>query len=53
MSTNAELSHIFNEMSKVLQLIGANPFRINAHTTVARILKDMIVDVAELADYEA
>ena len=50
MSTNAELSHIFNEMSKVLQLIGANPFRINAHVNVARILKDMIVDVAELAD---
>lgn len=50
MSTNAELSHIFHEMSKVLQLIGANPFRVNAHTNVARILKDMIVDVAELAD---
>ena len=50
MSTNAELSHIFNEMSKVLQLIGANPFRVNAHANVARILKDMIVDVAELAD---
>ncbi len=50
MSTNAELSHIFNEMSKVLQLIGANPFRVNAHANVARILKDMIVDVAKLAD---
>ena len=50
MPTNAELSHIFNEMSRVLQLIGANPFRINAHANVARILKDMIVDVAELAD---
>ena len=50
MSTNAELSHIFNEMSKVLQLISANPFRVNAHANVARILKDMIVDVAELAD---
>ena len=49
MSTNAELSHIFNQMSKVLQLIGANPFRVNAHVNVARILKDMIVDVAELA----
>ena len=47
---NAELSHIFDQMSKVLQLIGANPFRVNAHINVARILKDMIVDVAELAD---
>ncbi len=50
MSTNAELSHIFDQMSKVLQLIGANPFRVNAHVNVARILKDMVVDVAQLVE---
>ncbi|MCP3902847.1 MAG: DNA polymerase/3'-5' exonuclease PolX [Planctomycetes bacterium] len=50
MSTNAQLATIFNEMAAVLELIGANPFRVNAHARVARVLKDLTVDVATLAD---
>jgi DNA polymerase (family 10) len=50
MSANAELSRIFREMAVVLELTGANPFRVNAHTRVARVLNDLKVDVAEIAD---
>ncbi|MHC5007161.1 MAG: helix-hairpin-helix domain-containing protein, partial [Planctomycetota bacterium] len=50
MSANAELSRIFKEMAVVLELTGANPFRVNAHTRVARVLKDLKVDVSDNAD---
>jgi len=50
MSTNADLAAIFNEMAAVLEIIGANRFRVNAHARVARVLKDLTVDVATLAD---
>ncbi|MCH7603593.1 MAG: DNA polymerase/3'-5' exonuclease PolX [Planctomycetes bacterium] len=50
MSTNSELATIFGEMASVLELIGANPFKINANTKVARILKDLTYDIATLAD---
>jgi DNA polymerase (family 10) len=52
MSATAELSRIFGEMAVVLELTGANPFRVNAHTRVARALGDLKVDVAEIADLE-
>lgn len=50
MSANANLSKIFDEMAAVLELTGANPFRVNAHAKVARVLDDLTVDVASLAD---
>jgi DNA polymerase (family 10) len=37
-------------MAVVLELTGANPFRVNAHARVARVLGDLKVDVAEIAD---
>ncbi|MDY7109752.1 MAG: DNA polymerase/3'-5' exonuclease PolX [Planctomycetota bacterium] len=49
---NAELAAIFNEMAAVLEILGANRFRVNAHARVARTLKDLTVDVATLADDE-
>jgi len=52
MSANAELSRIFKEMAVVLELTGANPFRVNAHTRVARVLGDLKMDVADNADLE-
>ena len=45
MPANADLSRIFEQMSKILELTGANPFRVNAHGKVARILADLTVDV--------
>jgi DNA polymerase (family 10) len=53
MSTNAELARIFEQMAKVLDLTGANVFRVNAHNKVARILESMTTDVAKLADDSA
>ncbi|MHC4588663.1 MAG: helix-hairpin-helix domain-containing protein [Planctomycetota bacterium] len=50
MSANAELSRIFREMAVVLELTGANPFRVNAHTRVARVLGDLKADVTEITD---
>ena len=50
MSTNTELSRIFSEMAAVLEITGDNVFRVNAHNKVARILKDLTVDVGSLAD---
>lgn len=34
-------------------LIGANPFKVNAHANVARILKDMVDDISQLVDEPA
>jgi DNA polymerase (family X) len=50
MSINRQLANIFAEMSAVLELLGENPFRVNAHAKVARVLEDMTEDVAALAD---
>ncbi|MHC4220029.1 MAG: helix-hairpin-helix domain-containing protein, partial [Planctomycetota bacterium] len=50
MSANRELAGIFREMAAVLELTGSNPFRINAHARVARVLGDLKVDVAEVAE---
>lgn len=50
MSANAELSRIFSEMSAALELTDANPFKVIAHAKVARILSDLTVDIASLAD---
>lgn len=50
MSANQELSRIFGEIASALELLGANRFRINAHTRVARVLDDMTEDVAVLVE---
>lgn len=48
MSANTELAHIFSQMATALELLGENPFRINAHARGARTLEDMTEDVAAL-----
>jgi ATP-dependent DNA helicase RecG len=50
MPTNDELAEIFNEMAAILEITGANRFRVNAHQRVARVLKDRVDDIAELKD---
>ncbi|MCA9295906.1 MAG: hypothetical protein KC983_05300, partial [Phycisphaerales bacterium] len=46
---NNELSQIFDEMAAVLELTGANRFRVNAHARVARVLKELVTDVTDIA----
>lgn len=47
--TNQKLADIFDEMADLLEIQGENPFRVNAHRRAARALRDLSVDVAELA----
>ncbi len=49
MGANAELARIFDEMAAMLEISGANSFRVSAHARVARALNDLNVDVADLA----
>ena len=49
MSTNTELAKIFGEMAAILELIGADRFRVNAHQRVARVMKDLVEDAGQLA----
>lgn len=48
MSTNATLAQIFETMADVLELTGANPFRVNAHRRVARVIESLAEDVATI-----
>ena len=49
MGSNAELARIFNEIADVLDLTGANAFRVNAHRKVARLLEESGEDLATIA----
>ena len=53
MSANLELARIFSEIADVLDLTGANPFRVNAHRKVARALEDASEDLVALARTDA
>lgn len=48
MTVNADLARLFSEMATVLELTGANVFRVNAHTKVARILEGLPAEVTTL-----
>jgi DNA polymerase (family 10) len=50
MSTNQALVRLFGQMADALELLGANRFRVNAHTRGARTLKSLAEDVAERVD---
>ena len=52
MLLNSELSKAFGLMADLLEIQGANRFRINAFRRTARTLKDMVEDVAEVAEKE-
>ena len=52
MSTNRELSRIFGQTAAALELLGANRFKVNANTRVARLLKDLTRDVGEMVREE-
>ncbi|NBP50980.1 MAG: DNA polymerase/3'-5' exonuclease PolX [Actinobacteria bacterium] len=49
MSRNAELAQVFAEIADVLDLTGANAFRVNAHRKVARAIEECGEDVATIA----
>ncbi len=48
MSTNKELAASFKDIASLLELTGADKFRVNAHARVSRVIADLAEDVAEL-----
>jgi len=50
MSANRELASIFQKFATVLEISGANAFKINAHVKVARVLEDLLEDIETIDD---
>ncbi len=46
---NAELSAIFEEMADIMEILGADGFRINSYRKVGRVIGDTPIDVSVLA----
>jgi DNA polymerase (family 10) len=49
MSVNKELAVRFQQISDMLELLGEDKFRVNAHARAARSIKDYPADLAALA----
>ncbi|MFG0329092.1 MAG: DNA polymerase/3'-5' exonuclease PolX [Phycisphaerales bacterium] len=52
MSANKDLIRIFDQMAAALELTGANPFRVNAHSRVARVIRDVSFDLESFVKEE-
>lgn len=50
MGFNQELAARFEQISKMLELTGANPFRVNAHAKAARVIGDMVSDLEPISE---
>ena len=50
MSTNTELAAMFHTIATVLEIKGENAFKVNANTKVARVLEDLVEDIASIED---
>jgi len=47
---NPEVAQVFEEVADLLDLQGANPFRVRAYRNAARILRDLSEPLAPKAD---
>ena len=47
---NTDIAKLFHTMATVLEIKGANAFKVNANTKVARVLEDMVEDVSTIDD---
>jgi DNA polymerase (family 10) len=47
---NREIAHLFESLANILEIQGANQFRVNAYRRVARALEELTVDVAGLVE---
>jgi DNA polymerase (family 10) len=50
MSRNAALARVFEEMSRVMELLGEDTFKAAAHARAARLIGDMAEDICVLAE---
>jgi DNA polymerase (family 10) len=46
--TNADVAHVFNEVATLLELKGADEFRVTTYRRVARIIHDMSQDIVDV-----
>ena len=49
MSTNRELADRFERIASILEVTGANGFKVNANRRVARVIKDLPEDISKFA----
>ena len=49
MASNARIAEQFEEIAQMLELLGEDRFRVNAHAKAARTIGDLAQDVASLA----
>ena len=49
MSQNKQIASRFKDIASLLELTGADKFRVNAHSRVARVLGDLTDDIASIA----
>ncbi len=49
MSFNASLANLFDRMSAMLELTGADRFRVNAHAKAARVIRDHTSELESIA----
>ncbi len=47
---NQDISEIFNEMADLLDIQGANPFRVRSYQNASRTVKDLSHDLKDLID---
>lgn len=48
---NRKIAHLLEELADALEILGENPFKVNAYRKAARVLQDLPQDVREI--YEA
>ena len=49
MSANRQLADAFERIASILEVTGANAFKINANRKVARVIKDLPEDISGFA----
>src|SRR5262245_51773233 len=47
---NPEVAQVFEEVADLLEIQGANPFRVRAYRTAARTIRDLSEPLAEIAN---
>ncbi|HOO17340.1 MAG TPA: helix-hairpin-helix domain-containing protein, partial [Phycisphaerae bacterium] len=47
--TNTEVARVFEDVADLLEIQGADVFRVNAYRRVARTINDLAVDINEIA----
>ncbi len=47
-TTNRKIAHLLEELADALEILGENPFKVNAYRKAARILQDLPEDVEEI-----